>query len=228
MNVCLIDPEDVLEPLDCPLLDALRARIFRAGISQEDFEYLLRTEEHGFQQVFGESVLLKVEFDVAFIGEHSHLVYVPERGNPPQAITAFPHDGALRVEGPVSWKNSIHAPNVRTRTRQRVGLIATEFDDADWRRVAVVAQAIDEAELNYNFLFQNSNSVVATLAVAGRLGFVDLPGGGLNLGARNLLFDELMGGSQVPSFLIRGGMSQSGPLQTPVPHRFANAANTDG
>ena len=178
--------------------------------------------------MFGENVLVKIEFDVATIGEHSHLVHVADAGRRPEIITAYPQDGELRVLGPMGWGESPHSPLRQPRGTQRVGIIARDFGHERWLKVAVLARAIDEARLNYNFLFQNSNSVVATLADAAETGFVDLPGGGLNLGSGNLLYDELMGGLQAPRFLVRGGTSYSAGAESPIPDTWPQSANTDG
>lgn len=231
MTECLLTPDDIW-PDGLPESDAvirqLRTRVFSRGICGEDFRILVDRGPPAFQLVFGENTLVKIEFDVARFGEHSHLVHVPEVGRPPQIITAYPEDGDLRVLGPVHWRESVHSPLRRPRGAQRVGVIAAGFGPDKWRRITVLARAIDEARLNYNFLFQNSNSVVATLAAAADTGFVDLPGGGLNLGADNLLYDELMGGPQAPRFLIRGGTSHSGSVESDVPRNVPQSANTDG
>ena len=55
-----------------------------------------------------------------------------------------------------------------------------------------------------------------------------LPGGGLNFGAGNLLFDELDGGNQVPELLIRGGTSYSGPIESDAPGSLPEEVDTDG
>lgn len=206
----------------------LRDRIFTKGLCADDFAVLIARDDAAFQHVFGTNVLLKIEFDVARFGEHSHLVHVPAEGHQPEIITAYPEAGELRVAGPMFWAESQHSPVRRPRGDQRVGVIATGFDENHWRRVSIVAEAINEARLNYNFLFQNSNSVVATLAHAARTGFVDLPGGGFNLGSGNLLYDELMGGRQAPRFLIRGGTSYSGGVESEAPRGMPESANTDG
>lgn len=228
VSACILNPHDVLEPLSDAVLVELRARIFEDGICAQDFETLLAREDAAFQKVFGGNVLLKLEFDVAFIGEHSHLVFVPAGKAHPETITAYPQHGKLRVHGPAPWGESMHSPHRRKGEYQRLALIATGFTEADWRRISVVACAIDEAGLNYNFLFQNSNSVVATLSNVAKTGFVDLPGGGINMGSGNLLFDELMGGRQAPKLLVRGGTSHSGPLNSPAPRHLPESAGTDG
>ncbi|MGB3624841.1 MAG: hypothetical protein WA989_03370 [Henriciella sp.] len=209
-------------------LDVLRERIMTRGLCAADFQTLIDGNRAAFQRIFGERVLLKVEFDVALFGEHSHLVYVPEGDAFPQIITAFPEGGKLRVGRPVEWHGSLHSPTRRDNGRQRVGIIAEDFSPDDWRKVTILAEAIDEAGLNYNFVTQNSNSVVATLADAAETGFVDLPGGGLNLGAGNLLYDELMGGVQWPRFLVRGGTSHSGDVASPVPKAMPQSSQSDG
>lgn len=198
------------------------------GLCAADFRTLIDGSRAAFQRIFGERTLLKVEFDVALFGEHSHLVYVPAGDGYPEIITAFPERGKLRIGGPVEWHGSLHSPTRRESGRQRVGIIAEEFSEADWRKVSILAEAIDEAGLNYNFITQNSNSVVATLADAAETGFIDLPGGGLNLGAGNLLYDELMGGPQWPRFLIRGGTSHSGAVASPMPGSAPQSARSDG
>lgn len=231
MTTCLLTPEDIWPdgpPESDPLISQLRARVHRDGICAEDFRLLAERGGEAFQLVFGENVLVKIEFDVASIGEHSHLVHVAEAGRRPEIITAYPEDGELRVLGPMGWGESPHSPLRQPRRTQRVGIIARDFGQERWLKVAVLARAIDEARLNYNFLFQNSNSVVATLADAAETGFVDLPGGGLNLGSGNLLYDELMGGRQVPRFLVRGGTSYSAGAESPVPDTIPQSANTDG
>lgn len=217
----------MLDPLHEPALIALRTRIFAEGICAGDFSTLLERDDAAFQKVFGQNVLIKIEFDVAFIGEHSHLIHVPASGAP-QAITAYPMDGKLRIEGPKPWRDSQHSPENRTAGEQRIAIIAGRFGEAEWRRIVIVAKALDEAGLNYNFLFQNSNSVVATLLESVRMGFVDLPGGGLNIGSGNTLFDELMGGSQAPRLLIRGGTSHSGASNSPAPRQLPESSSTDG
>jgi hypothetical protein len=228
---CILKPEHIW-PDGAPDIDgvitALRRRVFRSGICSEDFQTLLDRDDAAFQHVFGENVLVKIEFDVARFGEHSHLVHIPAAGHAPEIITAYPEDGQLRVLGPVPWGGSPHSPLRRASDQQRVGVIAVDFGEDQWRRVSILAHAIDEARLNYNFLFQNSNSLVATLAHAAATGFVDLPGGGLNIGSGNLLYDELMGGRQAPRFLIRGGTSYSGGATSPVPKGVPQSANTDG
>ncbi|MEM5518592.1 hypothetical protein WNY37_16665 [Henriciella sp. AS95] len=132
------------------------------------------------------------------------------------------------MNGPIEWHGSVHSPLRRKGSRQRVGVIADPFSHQDWLRVSILARAIDEARLNYNFVTQNSNSVVATLADAANTGFVDLPGGGLNLGSSNLLYDELMGGWQWPRFLIRGGTSHSGAVASPAPRSLPDEARSNG
>jgi hypothetical protein len=228
---CILTPEDIW-PDGLPELDdklaLLRSRVFSEGICAADFNTLMLRGDDAFQVVFGERVLVKVEFDVARFGEHSHLVYVPLKGRKPEIITAFPKDGKLRVMGPQEWGASPHSPLRHPARLQRIGVIASDFGPDRWRRVSMLAHAIDEAGLNYNFLFQNSNSLVATLADAAEIGFVDLPGGGLNLGSGNLLYDELMGGSQAPRLLIRGGTSHSGPIDSPTPKQVPESAATDG
>lgn len=231
MTTCLLTPEDIWPnglPESDPLISQLRARVHRDGICAEDFRLLAERGGEAFQLVFGENVLVKIEFDVASIGEHSHLVHVADAGRRPEIITAYPEEGELRVLGPMGWGESPHSPLRQPRRTQRVGIIARNFGQERWLKVAVLARAIDEARLNYNFLFQNSNSVVATLADAAETGFVDLPGGGLNLGSGNLLYDELMGGRQVPRFLVRGGTSYSAGAESPVPDKIPQSANTDG
>lgn len=210
------------------MIAELRDRIFSNGLCADDFATLLAREDAAFQHVFGANVLLKIEFDVARIGEHSHLVHVPQAGRDPEIITAYPDNGELRVAGPLPWSESQHSPVRRPQGDQRVGVIATGFDEAHWRHISIVAEAIDEARLNYNFLFQNSNSVVATLAHSARTGFIDLPGGGFNIGAGNLLYDELMGGQQAPRFVIRGGTSHSSGSESAVPRQVPQSVNTDG
>ncbi|WP_300379910.1 hypothetical protein [Henriciella sp.] len=226
MTGCILDPGE-LPPLDSDELRTLRARVFADGICASDFVTLLEHEDHAFQLVFGENTLLKIEFDVAMIGEHSHMVRIPGRGEEPEIITAYPGNGYLRVARPTPWHESPHSPMRGQTSHQRVAIIATEFSEDDWRRVAIVAEAINEANLNYNFLFQNSNSVVATLAEVAKTAFTDLPGGGLNLGAGNTLFDELLGGRQVPKFLVRGGTSHSGDTTSPVPDSLPKDVDTD-
>ncbi len=230
VTACLLQPDDrrpgQKQPVE--MLDALRVRILSDGICAADFAALQAYGPRAFEHVFGACALVKIEFDVAFIGEHSHLVYIPALGLPPQIVTAYPLAGQLRVGGPVAWAESPHSPLRAAGRHQRLAIIETGFSEADWRRVSIVAQAIDEARLNYNFLFQNSNSVVATLAHVAKTGFVDLPGGGLNLGAGNLLYDEMNGGRQVPKLLVRGGMSHSGDLSTPLPGRVRTPLDTDG
>ncbi len=228
---CLLTPDDIWPdglPESDPLISQLRARVHRDGICAEDFRLLAERGGEAFQLVFGENVLVKIEFDVASVGEHSHLVHVADAGRRPEIITAYPEDGELRVLGPMGWGESPHSPLRQPRGTQRVGIIARDFGHERWLKVAVLARAIDEARLNYNFLFQNSNSVVATLADAAETGFIDLPGGGLNLGSGNLLYDELMGGRQAPRFLVRGGTSYSAGAESPVPDTWPQSANTDG
>ena len=231
MTACLLTPDARSvngQPIGRPLLDALRQRVFEKGLCASDFEALLDYNAAAFQHVFGENVLLKVEFDVALIGEHSHLVHIPAGHRDPEIITAYPEDGKLRVEGPRAWHSSVHSPLRGGQTYQRIAIIAEDFGPAKWRKVELLATAIDEARLNYNFLLQNSNSVVATLAEAAGEIFTDLPGGGLNFGAGNLLFDELDGGNQVPELLIRGGTSYSGPIESDAPGSLPEEVDTDG
>ncbi|WP_147372320.1 hypothetical protein [Henriciella barbarensis] len=231
MTTCLLTFEDIWPdglPESDALIAQLRTRVHRDGICAEDFRLLAGRGDEAFQLVFGENVLVKIEFDVARIGEHSHLVHVAEAGRKPEVITAYPEAGELRVLGPMPWGESPHSPMRQPRGTQRVGVIARDFGQERWRKVTVLARAIDEARLNYNFLFQNSNSVVATLANAAETGFVDLPGGGLNLGHGNLLYDELMGGRQVSRFLVQGGTSYSAGSESPVPDALPQSANTEG
>ena len=231
MARCILTPEDIWPdgmPETEPVIAALRERVFSDGLCAEDFAVLVARDDAAFQHVFGANVLLNIEFDVARFGEHSHLVHVPQGGRHPEIITAYPEDGALRVAGPKPWRESQHSPVHRPQGDQRVGVIAAGFDEDHWRRLSIVAEAINEARLNYNFLFQNSNSVVATLAHSARTGFVDLPGGGFNIGAGNLLYDELMGGRQAPRFVLRGGTSHSSGAESPVPRQMPQSSNTDG
>ena len=231
MTTCLLTFEDIWPdgpPESDALIAQLRERVHRDGICAEDFRLLAERGGEAFQLVFGENVLVKIEFDVARIGEHSHLVHVAEAGRRPEVITAYPDDGELRVLGPMGWGESPHSPMRQPRGTQRVGVIARDFDQERWLKIAVLARAIDEARLNYNYLFQNSNSVVATLADAAETGFVDLPGGGFNLGSGNLLYDELSGGRQVPRFLVRGGTPYSAGAESPVLDTLPQSANTEG
>lgn len=194
----------------------LAERILASGLDAGTFDRLARLPD-GFQRLFGERALLKVEFDVAGFGEHSHLVYIPPAGADPEIISAYPEDGRLRVTPPMAWAGHVHSPFRHPVRRQRVAVIDDAFAPADWRALGRVAARIDASRLNYNFLFQNSNSVVATLLAAAGLAFTDLKGGGLNFGAGNTLVDEMQGGRQVPRLLVRGGTSFSGPATSRLP-----------
>lgn len=191
-------------------LIALRDHIFEHGLNGKLFSALNAHSETIFQDIFGENILLQVEFDVALIGEHSHFVYIPRKGCAPQSITSFPENGALKLRFDEIWQQSPHAPTRKSGKTQRIKIIEHENPAAAWKAMRETASRINGANLNYNFLFQNSNSVAATLCdVAGRK-FEDLKGGAFNFGASNLLWDELATGHQVPRFLFRGGTSWIG------------------
>lgn len=198
-----------------PVTDAkeLRDRIFRDGIDAMTFRQIIDREDLTFQDVFGENTLLRIEFDVARVGEHSHYVFIPHHGADPEIITAYPESGKLRVTEAYPWEISRHSPERRPHSRQRVQMVELDFSEAAWADMSDLAEEINDAKLNYNFLFQNSNSVAATLAVAGGFSFGDLKGGGFNIGAHNTLFDEMAGGWQVPRLLVRGGVSYLGGVR---------------
>lgn len=195
-----------------PVMDAqqLKTIILEDGLDAATFRTILDREDIHFQDIFGENTLLRIEFDVAHIGEHSHFVFIPHYGADPEIITAYPKDGKLRVTEAYPWEISRHSPERRRQSRQRVEIVELDFSESAWSDMADQAVDINDAGLNYNFILQNSNSVAATLAIAGGFSFQDLKGGGLNLGARNTLFDELAGGWQVPRLLVRGGVSYFG------------------
>lgn len=189
--------------------EALIQRIRRRGyIEHKNFVEIITDDSLAFQDVFGQNVLIQVEFDVAKIGEHTHYVFVPDNGEDAEIITSFPQGTKLRVSGPTPWAESGHAPT-RRRSRHRIKVIAKDFSRDKWMKMEEMAQQINDADLNYHFIFQNSNSVAATLADCIGLEFEDLKGGGLNVGARNLLHDEMAGGQQTYPFLIRHGTSYS-------------------
>lgn len=171
----------------------------------------------GIASHLGRNRLFLFEFDVAKVGEHSHLLHVPSPPNTPQIITAFPEAGFLRVAGPTPWAAHGHSPLRDSKSAQRRVVLVDAFADEDWKRVVNSAQTIDGAHLNYNFVSQNSNSVAAALLATLGLPFLDLPGGGLNPGAKNLLFDEIAGGSQQGKLLARDRVLYLGGLRSPLP-----------
>lgn len=197
-------------------------QIEQSGLSAQQFADILADEDLSFQDIFGANVLLKVEFDVAGLGEHSHFVFIPEPGEAPEVITSFPQGKRLRVSAPQPWASSPHSPSRNPKRRQRIAKMAENFTREAWQDMARLAQDIDQASLNYHFIFQNSNSVAATLADHVGLKFKDLKGGGFNLGSKNLLYDELAGGAQPRAFLVRGGTSYASGFEAKVLPRNSN------
>lgn len=188
---------------------ALRQHILSHGLDKGLFERISNSRRMSFQRIFGECTLLLVEFSVLILGEHSHLVYTSKEGDPSLVITSYPDRGELRVAPAMPWYGSRHSPTEKAG-KHRVGIVSECVDPNVWGRICRHAGDIDAARLNYNFFSQNSNSVAATLLASAGFKFRDLRGGGFNLGARNLLHDEIKGGRQSRRLLFRGGASYYG------------------
>jgi hypothetical protein len=193
---------------------ALREEMLRRGLDRQLFEMISGSEHTSFQHIFGARTLLLVEFSVLLLGEHSHLVYTSEYGCPSLVLTSYPDRGELRVAPAMPWYGSRHSP-IEKDGYHRVDIIAESVTAETWGEICRYAEQIDNARLNYNFFSQNSNSVAATLLAAAGYAFKDLKGGGFNLGARNLLHDEIEGGPQSRRLLFRGGASYYGHLKRP-------------
>lgn len=198
-----------MKEIDRAQIGVFRERFLDSGIRAEDFIAVTRSAEISFQDIFGANTLMLVEFDVVLLGEHSHLVFVPPTGEPCEALTAYPDSGLLRVAAPVPWIASRHSP-VAKPGPHRAKAVCSPFHRHGWLELSKLAQQIDDAQLNYHFLKQNSNSVTTTLLAHFGLEFVDLKGGGFNPGATNNLLDEVSGGRQTGQLLFRAGASYLG------------------
>jgi hypothetical protein len=194
---------------------ALRDKMLRQGVDRQLFEMISNSEHTSIQHIFGVRTLLLVEFNVLLLGEHSHLVYTSEHDCPSLVITSYPDRGELRVAPAMPWYGSRHSP-IEKAGYHRVDIIAESVAAETWGDICRYAEQIDNARLNYNFFSQNSNSVAATLLEAAGYAFRDLKGGGLNVGAHNLLHDEIEGGPQSRRLLFRGGASYYGHMKRPA------------